>query len=169
MPHKAHCGVDDTEMRLCIEKHLEISSMKVYPNSHTRLETQMEMADSRLCVWDKIASEWSGGEEWRIKRKKSIRRQRTREFVTLARMIVKHSVVHRPTSGDCAESNKEKKAEDIGTDNGTARLITFHSYRRYHGTHVWRQHNCRRREQWALRDGPKSTRTKLSTFSGTGR
>ena len=162
MPHKANCGVDDTEMRLFIEKHfVETRSMKVYPNSHTRLETQMEMANSRLCVGQDCF-----GMVWRRRmedQKKSIRRQRTREFVTFARMIVKHSVAHRPTCGIlCIVSQtRKRKQRTLGPTMGPPdSLLSI----RTEGTTVHMcgdSTNCRKREQWALRDGPKSTRIKL--------
>ena len=33
------------------------------PQPSYKKAAEMGMAQSRLCVWDKIASEWSGGEE----------------------------------------------------------------------------------------------------------
>ena len=71
-----------------------------------KMETQMEMAQSRLCVWDRIATEWAGGEERSIKRTGCQNAVDKRDFVTFAMMSVKHSVAHRPNI-----SNRTKKIE----------------------------------------------------------
>ena len=73
---------------------------------------------------------WSEGEEWSIK-KKCRKAEDKGDFVTFAMLSVKHSVAHRPQIGQCVKSDKEtERLKDIGT----ARLIHFHSHRRYHGT-----------------------------------
>ena len=64
--------------------------------------------------------------------------------MTLAMMVVKRSVAHTGQKW-----RVRGRAEDIGT----ARFIDFHSHKRYHGTHVWRQQSCREVDQWDLCDG----------------
>ena len=44
-------------------------NMKVDPNNHTRWKHKIGW-HNRGCVWDKIASEWSGKHDWSSKRKK---------------------------------------------------------------------------------------------------
>ena len=62
------------------------------------------------CLWDKIASKWSGTQEWIDKRRRSQSVVRKRDFVTFAMMSVKHSVAHRPQSGEILTPTKKGKS-----------------------------------------------------------
>ena len=53
------------------------------PQPSHKKAAEMEMAQSR-CVWEKIASEGSGGKEWSIKRKRCQNAAHKRDFVTFA-------------------------------------------------------------------------------------
>ena len=62
MRHKDTCRVDDTEMFRCMEEYgvvAKATNMKVDPKNHTRWKHTWGW-HNRGCVWDKIASEWSG-------------------------------------------------------------------------------------------------------------
>ena len=81
---------------------------------HEGMEAQMEVAQSRMLVCDRIASEWAENEEWTTKKKKmSIDR---RDSVTFATMSVKHSVAHRPTQAGrkCQTKPREEEAVTSG-------------------------------------------------------
>ena len=87
-------------------------------------------------MWDKIASEWSGGEEWCIKRKRCQKAEDKRDFVTFATISVntlgrtqaKNWILHKV-------KQRKERAEDIGP----ARFVNFRSHRKYRGANVWRQ------------------------------
>ena len=70
---KQNCGTDDLDTRVRMEKNEVVegykSSARVDPNDHTRWK-HMSRWHNRGCVWDHIASEWSGEEEWSVKRKR---------------------------------------------------------------------------------------------------
>ena len=78
-------------------------NMVVDPNGHTRWRQK------RGCVWDKIASEWAGMEEWSEKRKMSKCSGQER-FHNFRSDCVKHSVAFRPKIGEVVKPNKERKA-----------------------------------------------------------
>ena len=61
------------------------------------------------CVWDKIASEWVGAEEWSDKRRRCQDAVSKRDIVTFAMVNVKHTVGHRPQSGESIKQNKGRK------------------------------------------------------------
>ena len=60
-------------------------------------------------MWDKIASEWAGNEEWCNKRRRCKNSMDKRDFVTFAMMSVKRSVAHRPKLGEGVKPNQERK------------------------------------------------------------
>ena len=60
------------------------------------------------CVWDKVATEWAGDEDWICKRARCQAIQGKRRFVTHAMKSVNHSTIHRTRTG----KKKNDKAED---------------------------------------------------------
>ena len=66
---------------------------------------------NRGCVWNKVASECAGEEQWSSKREQCQTIEDKRAFITFALQSVKHSAVHRTRIGkkkkgtvDCKES-----------------------------------------------------------------
>ena len=59
------------------------------------------------CVWDNVASEWAGGEEWSKKGRKCQIVEDKRYFDTFAKQSVKHSTVHRTRIGDKKKSERK--------------------------------------------------------------
>ena len=110
MRHKAKCGIDITETRLCVAEHdlvaknTQALNMRGDPNNHTRWKHKLAW-HNRGCVWDKIASGWSGKEEWSIEKKKCHTAEDKRDLL----MSVKHPVLHRPKIGERSKPNKERK------------------------------------------------------------
>ena len=94
-------------------------NMKVDPKNHTIWKHKWS-SHNRGCVWDKIASEWSGKEERCNKRKRCQKAEDKRGFVTFAMLCVKHQVAHRR----CKTQQREERA----TDTGTASRIDFTSH-----------------------------------------
>ena len=106
-------------MVLC--KNTEARNMKVDPNDHTRWKHKIGW-QNRGCVWDRIASEWSGKEHWSIKTKRCQTAEDKRDFMTCSMSSVKHSVTHRLKIG---ESVRQTQSEERPEDSGTTRQVNF--------------------------------------------
>ena len=48
-----------------------------------------------VCVWDKVAPDWRGREEWTSKRVRCPTLEEKQRFVTFALKSVNHSTIHR--------------------------------------------------------------------------
>ena len=66
------------------------------------METLMELA-CRGCVWDKLATEWAGDEDWTSKRAKYQPIEDKKRFVTFA-LSVNHLTTHRTSVGKKEEN-----------------------------------------------------------------
>ena len=61
-------------------------------------------------MWDKLRLQWAWAEHPMDKRRRCIgKKMDERDFVNFALMNVKHSVIHRPKTGDCLKETKERK------------------------------------------------------------
>ena len=69
----------------------------------------------RGCVWDKVASEWAGKEEWSPFRKRCQTAEDKRDFITFALLSVKHEAMHRTGNREQIRNQTEKgKNQDKG-------------------------------------------------------
>ena len=83
-------------------------NMTVDPTNHTRWKHKWWW-HNRGCVWDKIASERAGQEEWSNKRRRCQNSVDKRACVTFAMMSEQHSVAHGPKIRESIKPNKERK------------------------------------------------------------
>ena len=60
-------------------------------------------------MWDKVASEWAGREEWSSKRKRCLTAEDRRDFITFALQSVKPSTVHRSRFEDKKQLSADRK------------------------------------------------------------
>ena len=97
-------------------------------------------------MWDKIASEWAGAEDWRDTRKICQPAMGKRDFLTFALMFVKHSPLHRP---NIAESRDTWACLTIPSRHERKVLVS-----NCVETTMWRTG-----DRWPLRDGRQVQRT----------
>ena len=65
---------------------------------HTRRKHKWRW-HTRGCVWDKLATEWAGDEDWTSKRTKCQAPEDKKRFVAFALKSVNHSTIHRTRAG----------------------------------------------------------------------
>ena len=87
-------------------QNTEARNLKVDPNKNTRWKHKR--AGTLELVCDKIASEWSGKEDWSLKRKRCQKAEDKRDCVTFTMMSVKHPEAHRPKIGLCATKKSRR-------------------------------------------------------------
>ena len=85
----------------------EAVEMKNTPHNHSRWKHKWSW-HNRGCVWDKLATEWVGDENWTSKRAKCQALEDKKRFVTFALKSVNHSTIYTTRT----ETNK--KVEDKG-------------------------------------------------------
>ena len=129
MRHKDKCGVDDTDIRFCMEEHdvaakYNARNMKVNPNNHTRWKHTWGW-HSRGCVWDKTASEWSGKEKRCNKRNKC---QKAEGHERLRDTCDAECKTPSRTQAENQRRCKTRQREETAKDTGTARRIDFTSH-----------------------------------------
>ena len=98
------------------------------PENHTRWKHKRRR-HNREIVWEKIATDWAGKEEWMSKRKVKNTLSDMYQFVTFAIDRMKQSTVHR---------KKEQRDWEEGERKDTEGLET----RRYHHPHSRRWAYC---------------------------
>ena len=168
MRHLAECGGAVVEIRLCMEEHGLVEKQKpwIWWLTQTTIHTRWKHkwgCHNWGCVWDKIASEWVGAEEWCEKKcgsgidkrdfvtyaVKNVKNPSCKkDCATFAMMNVKHSAAHSLRIGDIVEPNKERK--EPRTIRPPDLSLALRTQGRHFCTNVWRQQCC-----W--NNGPMST------------
>ena len=82
--------------------------MKRDPESQTRWKHKWSW-HNRGHVWDKIATEWAGKEDWMSERKKKGALADKNKFATFALNIVKLSTAHRKEKGERPKETRLKR------------------------------------------------------------
>ena len=65
---------------------------------------------NRGCVWDKVATDWAGDEDWTRERKRCQTMEDKKRFVTSALRSVTHSTMRRTRNG---KKNQEKTEDKV--------------------------------------------------------